>query len=643
MIPELGQISLILSLLIAVLLACMPLWGAHKNIAALMQTARPLAHAQLLLVVVAFVLLTYSFTVHDFSVAYVQKNSNSLLPFIYQISAVWGAHEGSLLLWVMILAIWTSAVAIFSKQLPDVVIARVLAIMGMISVGFIAFTLFTSNPFARVFPIPSEGVDLNPLLQDPGLIFHPPLLYIGYVGFAVAFAFAITALLDGKLDAQLIRWSRPWTNIAWAFLTLGIALGSFWAYYELGWGGWWFWDPVENASFMPWLVGAALIHSQAVTEKRGSFKSWTLLLAIATFSLSLLGAFLVRSGVLTSVHAFASDPERGLFILIFLVIVIGGSLILFALRAPNKEAGQPFTAYSRETLLLVNNLLLTAAAFMVLIGTLYPLFADALKLGKISVGSPYFGFLFTLLMLPLVMLLPFGPLTRWQSEQVSKPLKLLLPWAILAIATGAVSFFFWPESNIKTAAGVITAVWILLGTAAFVRSRFKNSSGRFTAEMIGMTVAHAGVGIFFFGVLMTESLSIEKDVVAKPNSNFSLRGYDFSFEGVQQVEGPNYVADRGTVIIRDGEKIITTLHPEKRMYASGGNSMTEAAIHSRLHRDLYVALGEPLDDKGSWALRLYVKPFIRFIWLGTFLMAMGGFIVSFDKRFKRRNAAQANP
>ena len=351
----------------------------------------------------------------------------------------------------------------------------------------------------------------------------------------------------------------------------------------------------------------------------------------------------MRSGVLTSVHAFASDPERGLFILAFLVIVIGGSLILFALRAPSKEAGQPFTAYSRETLLLVNNLLLTAAAFMVLIGTLYPLFADALKLGKISVGSPYFGFLFTLLMLPLVMLLPFGPLTRWQSEQVSKPLKLLLPWAILAVVAGALSFFFWPESSIKTAAGVITAVWILLGTVAFVRNRFKDSSGRFTAEMIGMTVAHVGVGIFFFGVLMTESLSIEKDVVAKPNSNFSLRGYDFRFEGVQQVEGPNYVADRGTVIIRDGEKIIATLHPEKRMYASGGNSMTEAAIHSRLHRDLYVALGEPLDDKGSWALRLYVKPFIRFIWLGTFFMAIGGFIVSFDKRFKRRNAAQANP
>lgn len=641
MIPELGQICLILSLLIAVLLSCLPLWGAYKNNSALMQTARPLAWAQLLFIALAFALLTYSFTVHDFSVAYVQRNSNSLLPFLYQLSAVWGAHEGSLLLWIMILAMWTSAVAIFSKQLPTIVVARVLSVMGMVSLGFIAFTVFTSNPFTRAFPVPAEGVDLNPLLQDPGLIFHPPLLYTGYVGFAVAFAFAIAALLDGKLDAQWIRWSRPWTNIAWAFLTLGIALGSFWAYYELGWGGWWFWDPVENASFMPWLVGAALIHSQAVTEKRGSFKSWTLLLAIAAFSLSLLGTFLVRSGVLTSVHAFASDPERGLFILAFLTLVIGGSLTLFAFRAPSKDSGQPFTASSRETLLLLNNLLLTAAAFMILVGTLYPLFADALKLGKISVGSPYFGFLFSLLMLPLVMLLPFGPVTRWQNEQASKPIRLLLPWAILAMAAGVISFFFWPQSNFKSTCGVIAAVWILLGTLAFIRSRLKNSGARFTAEMAGMITAHIGVGLFFFGVLMTESLSIEKDVAAQTNSRFTLRGYEFRFEGVERVEGPNYIADRGTVVVSSGENVIATMHPEKRMYASGGNSMTEAAINSKPHRDLYVALGEPLDNKGSWALRLYVKPYIRFIWLGALLMALGGFIVSFDKRFKSRRASEA--
>ncbi len=644
MLPEIGQISLILSLLMACLLAAMPLWGAHKNNSALMQTARPLVYTQLFFVVLAFGLLSYSFTIHDFSIAYVQRNSNTLLPFAYQLSAVWGAHEGSLLLWIMILSLWTAAVAIFSKQLPDKVVARVLAVMGMIAVGFISFTLFTSDPFTRAFPVAAEGVDLNPLLQDPGLIFHPPLLYTGYVGFAVAFAFAIAALIDGKLDAQWIRWSRPWTNIAWAFLTLGIALGSFWAYYELGWGGWWFWDPVENASFMPWLVGAALIHSQAVTEKRGSFKSWTLLLAIAAFSLSLLGTFLVRSGVLTSVHAFASDPERGLFILAFLVIVIGGSLVLFALRAPTKdETGQPFSNYSRETLLLLNNLLLTAAAFMVLIGTLYPLFADALNLGKISVGSPYFGFLFSLLMLPLVMLLPFGPLTRWQNDQSSKITKLLAPWAVLAVISGAISFFFLKDSGFKTTGGVIAAVWILLGTFVFVRSRFKSTGKRFTAEMIGMTLAHAGVGLFFFGVLMTESLSIEKDVAAKPNSTFSMRGYDFSFEGVEKVEGPNYIADRGTVVVRKNNAMVTTLHPEKRMYASGGNSMTEAAINSMPHRDLYVALGEPLDEKGTWALRLYVKPFIRFIWLGALLMAIGGFVVSFDKRFKRRNANEANP
>lgn len=644
MLPELGQISLILSLLMACLLACMPLWGAHKDNPALMKTARPLVYAQLLFVSLAFVLLAYGFTVHDFSIAYVQRNSNSLLPFAYQLSAVWGAHEGSLLLWILILAIWTAAVAIFSKQLPDKVVARVLAVMGMIAVGFISFTLFTSDPFTRVFPIAPEGVDLNPLLQDPGLIFHPPLLYTGYVGFAVAFAFAIAALIDGKLDAQWIRWSRPWTNIAWAFLTLGIALGSFWAYYELGWGGWWFWDPVENASFMPWLVGAALIHSQAVTEKRGSFKSWTLLLAIAAFSLSLLGTFLVRSGVLTSVHAFASDPERGLFILTFLVIVIGGSLVLFALRAPGKDdTGQPFNAYSRETLLLLNNLLLTAAALMVLIGTLYPLFADALKLGKISVGSPYFGFLFALLMLPLVLLLPFGPLTRWQNDQPSKIVRMLAPWAILALVAGGASFFLWPEGTVKTTGGIIAAIWILLGTLVFARSRFKNTGNRFTAEMIGMSAAHIGVGVFFFGVLMTESLSIEKDVAAKPDSSFYMRGYDFRFDGVEKVEGPNYIADRGTVLISKNGEPVVTLHPEKRMYASGGNSMTEAAINSRPHRDLYVALGEPLDDKGSWALRLYVKPYIRFIWLGALLMAIGGFVVSFDKRFKRRNAGGANP
>jgi len=636
MLPELGQVSLLIALVLAGLLSLLPMIGAHRGDAAWMATARPLAHAQLLFLALAFGLLTHAFVVHDFSVAYVASNSNSLLPVMYQFSAVWGAHEGSLLLWVLILALWTSAVALFSKSLPAPVVARVLSVMGVVAFGFLAFTVETSNPFARLLPIPVEGRDLNPLLQDPGLIFHPPLLYAGYVGFAVAFAFAIAALIDGKVDSRWVRWARPWTNAAWAFLTLGIALGSFWAYYELGWGGWWFWDPVENASFMPWLVGTALLHSQAVTEKRGSFRGWTLLLAIAAFSLSLLGTFLVRSGVLTSVHAFASDPERGLFILIFLVLVVGGSLLLYALRAPSDDSGQDFSTNSRETLLLANNLLLTSAAAMILLGTLYPLLLDALNLGKISVGAPYFGLMFTLLMAPLLLLLPFGPLTRWQKQDPAQPIRWLLPWAMLALVAGVVAFFSWPQGKLKTAFGLVAALWVLGGTLRFVYQRYLLKGQKFTAEMLGMTLAHAGVAVFVFGVMVTESTSIEKDVAAAPNQSFMLRGYQFQFEGVERIEGPNYLADRGTVTIRRGGSEIATLHPEKRRYASGGNVLTEAAMDAAISRDLYVALGEPLDDRGSWGLRLYVKPFIRLIWLGALLMAIGGFVVTFDRRFRQR-------
>ena len=635
MLPELGLVALILALLLALLLGVLPLVGAQRAVAAWIASARPLAYSQLALIGIAYAILTYAFVVHDFSVAYVATNSNSLLPTMYQYPAVWGAHEGSLLLWVLILSLWIAAVALFSKSLPDIVVARVLAVMGWISAGFLAFLIFTSNPFERLLPAAVEGRDLNPLLQDPGMIFHPPLLYTGYVGFAVAFAFAIAALIDGKVDAQWVRWSRPWTNVAWAFLTLGIALGSFWAYYELGWGGWWFWDPVENASFMPWLVGAALLHSQAVTEKRGSFSSWTLLLAISAFSLSLLGTFLVRSGVLTSVHAFASDPERGLFILCFLALVIGGSLLLFAFRAPTTQKGKPFTAYSRETLLLANNLLLTASAAMILLGTLYPLLAEALDLGKISVGSPYFGFLFTLLMAPLVALVPFGPLTRWQSEQASLPMRMLLPWAALAALVAVIAFFAWPESTWKTAAAFLAGAWLLLGTIRFLRQRFVQGKGRFTAEMLGMSLAHVGLAVFFFGVLMTESTSQEKDVAAKPGQSFHMRGYEFRFDGVARVQGPNYQADRATVRVSRSGNPVATMLPEKRAYASGGSIMTEADIHGALHRDLYVALGDSLGPDGSWALRLYVKPFIRLIWLGALLMALGGFTVVFDKRFRR--------
>jgi len=633
-LPELGLLSLLIALVLAVLLGTLPLIGAQRGDAALMATARPLAFSQLAFIGLAFVILAHAFLVHDFSVAYVAQNSNSLLPDIYQFTAVWGAHEGSLLLWVLILSLWIAAVALFSRALPRPMLARVLAVMGWISVGFLAFLVFTSNPFERLLPMAEEGRDLNPLLQDPGMIVHPPLLYTGYVGFAVAFAFAIAALLEGRVDTQWVRWSRPWTNVAWGFLTIGIALGSFWAYYELGWGGWWFWDPVENASFMPWLVGLALLHSQAVTEKRGSFRNWTLLLAIAAFSLSLLGTFLVRSGVLTSVHAFASDPARGMFILIFLGIVIGGSLLLFALRARDDERGKPFAPFSRETLLLVNNLLLTAAAAMIAIGTLYPLLAEALDLGKISVGPPYFRLLFGLLMLPLVLLVPFGPLTRWQKEQVSVPLRMLAPWAGLAVLAAGALWAASPGSSWRVVVSAALAVWLLLGTARFVRQRLRDG-GRLTAEMTGMTLAHVGLALFFFGVLQTEGGSVETDVAATPGQSFSVHGYDFRFDGVTRIQGPNYQADRGRIVVTHNDAAVATMQPEKRAYVSGGKVMTEADINGGLRRDLYVALGEPLDAQGGWALRLYVKPYIRWIWLGALCMALGAFTVLLDKRFRR--------
>ncbi len=496
MLAEVGQILLILALLAALLQSMLPLLGAQRGIAPFVAIARPAALLQLTMVLGAFVVLTVAFVRQDFSLRYVAENSNSLLPMIYRYSAVWGAHEGSLLLWTLVLALWSAAVAEFSRRLPPVVVARVLAVMGLISVGFLAFLLFTSNPFERLLPAPVEGRDLNPLLQDPGLIIHPPMLYLGYVGFSVPFAFAIAALLDGRIDVRWLRWTRPWTNVAWAFLTLGIALGSWWAYYELGWGGWWFWDPVENASFMPWLAGAALLHSQAATEKRGVFVGWTLLLAITAFALSLLGTFLVRSGVLTSVHSFAADPARGLFILVFLALVIGGSLLLYALRAPAMGAqADPRRAYalnSREGLLLANNLLLACACAMVLLGTLYPLLADALDLGKVSVGPPYFGTLFLLLMTPLVLLLPFGPLTRWQREQGRRTLALLAPWAALAVALGIIGWFMAPQGKLKTAIGIAATVWVGAGTLYVLWQRLR-SGGRPNAETWGMLIAHAGI------------------------------------------------------------------------------------------------------------------------------------------------------
>ena len=644
LLPEFGQIALTLALLISLLLATLPLIGAQLGVSPWMAVARPAAWAQLALVGVAFAILTWSFVAQDFSVTYVATNSNSLLPMLYRYSAVWGAHEGSLLLWALILAAWTAAVAAFSKSLPEPVVARVLGVMGIVSLGFLAFLIFTSNPFDRTLPAAAEGRDLNPLLQDFGLIVHPPMLYMGYVGFAVPFAFAIAALLDRNASqpeevARWLRWTRPWTNIAWGFLTIGIALGSWWAYYELGWGGWWFWDPVENASFMPWLAGTALLHSQAVTEKRGSFAGWTLLLAISAFSLSLLGTFLVRSGVLTSVHAFAADPTRGLFVLIFLGIVIGGSLLLYALRAPEADANaKPFAAGSRETLLLLNNLLLTTACAMVLLGTLYPLLADALELGKISVGPPYFALMFMLLMAPLVLLLPFGPLTRWQREDMATPLRMLLPWAVLALVLGVAAFFLAPQGKWKTAAGIVGAAWVTFGTLRFLWSRLRTgksqSSGtRMTREMWGMTLAHLGIAVFLVGALLDEGLAQQREVAVRPGESVTLGKHCFVLKGVQHLDGPNYSAERGTVeVLRDCSDRIATLHPEKRSYR-GGQVMSEVALERGITRDLYVALGEPL-GAGAWALRVHVKPFVRWIWAGALLMALGGLVTATDKRFR---------
>jgi len=648
MLPELGQFALILALILAVLQCVLPLVGAQRGNAALIAVARPAVAGQAVFVTAAFALLTWAFLSQDFSVAYVAQNSNSMLPWFYRFSGVWGAHEGSMLLWVLILALWSAAVAAFSHKLPADFIARVLGVLGFISAGFLLFTLVTSNPFARVLPAPADGIDLNPMLQDPGMIMHPPMLYMGYVGFSVAFSFAIAALLGGHLDVAWVRWSRPWTNVAWAFLTLGIAIGSWWAYYTLGWGGWWFWDPVENASFMPWLVGTALIHSQAVTEKRGSFRAWTLLLAIFAFSLSLLGTFLVRSGVLTSVHAFATDPKRGIFILAFLTVVVGGSLLIYALRAPKVAGGEPFAAASRETALLINNLLFGCAAAMVLLGTLFPIIGDALSLGRVSVGPPYFAFMFILLMLPIVLLLPFGPFLHWRSADLGKAARALLPAFVLAMVVTAAAWLLVADLPWKALAGTAGSLWIGLGIVLYALSRWRNAPAgrRYTPEMVGMICAHLGVALFVAGVLVVESTSIERDVRMVPGKSVEIGALRFQFDGVHDTRGPNFSAQQGTIQVFEQERLIATLSPQKRQYLRNSQIQTEAALKPGLVHDLYVALGEPVGTDGAWAVRIYVKPFVRWIWLGALLMMLGGFIAASDKRFRvhstsRKQAAAA--
>ncbi|HEB82647.1 MAG TPA: heme lyase CcmF/NrfE family subunit [Gammaproteobacteria bacterium] len=634
MIPELGHFALIIAFAVAIVQSIVPLIGAARNDAAMISMARVASVTQLLFVGLAYAALTHAFIVHDFSVLYVSQHSNLVQPLMYRISGVWGSHEGSLLLWALILSIWTVAVAAYSRNLPDILMARVLAVMGMISVGFLAFMLFTSNPFERLFPAPLDGNELNPLLQDPGLAFHPPMLYMGYVGFSVAFAFAVAALLGGKLDATWARWSRPWTTIAWSFLTFGIALGSWWAYNELGWGGWWFWDPVENASFMPWLVGTALIHSLASTEKRGVFKSWTVLLAILAFSLSLLGTFIVRSGVLVSVHAFATDPSRGVFILAFLVVVVGGSLALYAWRSGAVISYGRFQWFSRETALLLNNIIFLTAAGAVFVGTMYPLVVDAFGIGKISVGRPYFDTMFSLVSIPLLLLLGLGPLVRWKGDSWQRVLKSVWALFVISLVVGLLlPFLIEGELRIATGLGLAGALWVTLTTLKDMFARLAKSR-RLPLAYAGMVIAHLGVAMFVAGVTITMSYSLEKDLRMVPGSEYDIAGYSFHFMGTRKAQGVNYDANEAVIEIWRDSKKVGELHPQKRVYSGKSNPMTEASIDKTFFRDLYAALGEELDD-GAWSMRVYYKPLIRWIWLGSILMTLGGVLAVSDRRYRQ--------
>jgi cytochrome c-type biogenesis protein CcmF len=634
MIPELGHFALFVALGVALALGTLPLVGAARGVGAFVALARPAAAAQFAFVGLAFAALAWSFYVNDFSVANVANNSNSALPTAYRLAATWGSHEGSLLLWMLMLSGWTFAVSVFGRSLPEPMAARILGVLGLVSIGFLGFLLFTSNPFERLLPPPPDGRDLNPLLQDPGMVFHPPMLYMGYVGFSVAFAFAIAALADGRLDAAWARWARPWTTAAWIFLTLGIALGSFWAYYELGWGGWWFWDPVENASFMPWLVGTALLHSLAVTEKRGLFKGWTVLLAILAFSLSLLGTFLVRSGVLTSVHAFATDPRRGVYILGFLVLVVGGSLALYAARAQRIGAGGGFAPLSRESLLLANSVLLLVATAAVMLGTLYPLALDALGLGKISVGPPYFDAVFVPLMAPVLLAAGLGPLVAWRRGDAAQ-LGRRLRWVVPATLVPAVLVpFFFGRWALATAAGLALAFWLLASSLAALAARLRVQPLRaLPASFAGMLLAHAGVGVFVAGVTLVKSYESEREVRLAPGESVAVGGFAFRFEGVRTVEGPNYTASRGEFTVLRAGEAFARLQPEKRVYRVQQMPMTEAAIAYGLLRHLYVALGDPAGGS-AWTVRVQVKPFVSWIWIGCLLMAAGGLFAVADRRYR---------
>ncbi|MCC3703063.1 heme lyase CcmF/NrfE family subunit [Rouxiella badensis] len=641
MIPEIGTFALCLALGLSTLLSIYPQWGASRQDERMMAMARPLSYGMFGCILLAFIILVHAFVVNDFSVAYVANNSNTHLPVYYRMAATWGAHEGSLLLWVLLLSCWTTAVALFSRRMPNDAVARVLAVMGLITTGFLLFILLTSNPFLRTLPnFPIDGSDLNPVLQDIGLIFHPPILYMGYVGFSVAFAFAIASLMAGRLDTAWARWSRPWTQAAWVFLTVGIVLGSAWAYYELGWGGWWFWDPVENASFMPWLAGTALIHSLAVTEKRGTFKAWTVLLSITCFSLCLLGTFLVRSGVLVSVHSFASDPARGMFILAYLVIVIGSSLLLYAIKGSAVRAPSRHEPFSRESFLLGNNVLLIAAMLVVLLGTLLPLIHKQLGLGSISIGEPFFNTMFTWLMAPMALLLGIGPLVRWRRDEPSKLwrrlgvalvvtllLSILLPWLLQDKIVG------------MTVVGMLMSVWVILLTLMELHERathrhtFWRGLTHLSRSHWGMVLGHLGVAVTVIGIAFSQNYSVERDVRMKSGDTVDIQGYHFEFRNLTDIKGSNYTGGEANIDVTRNGKFVTVLHAEKRYYSVAHSMMTEAAIDGNLARDLYAALGEELDD-GSWAVRLYYKPFVRWIWLGGIFMAVGGILCILDPRYR---------
>lgn len=631
MIPEFGHYALILAFCIACIQGVLPLLGAHQGRREWLVLARPAAQTVFCLLAIAFAILAWSFYINDFSVLYVAEHSNSQLPLMYRIGAVWGGHEGSLLLWIFLLSTWTILVAQLSKALDEFMVARVIGVLGLVTSGLLLFVLATSNPFDRLLPAAQDGRSLNPLLQDPGLVFHPPMLYMGYVGFSVAFAFAIASLLSGRLDAAWARWSRPWTTAAWVFLTLGIALGSWWAYYELGWGGWWFWDPVENASFIPWLVGTALLHSLAVTEKRGGFKSWTVLLAITAFSLSLLGTFLVRSGVLTSVHAFATDPRRGIFILIFLVIVVGSSLTLYAWRAPKSALGGKFSLSSRETLILLGNVFLVVSAGSVLLGTLYPLLIDALHLGKISVGPPYFNSVFVPIMIPLLVLMGVGPWANWKNTDLVVVIKRLWLAGLVAVIAGISIPLVMGQFTWLAGLGFLLAFWVIASGCLQIIRQAK--VGKPTRSFMGMQVAHLGIAVFVIGITMVGGYQEEKDVRMSAGDTVSVGGYEIQLQSVAEAMGPNYKAMRGSFLLSKNGTAEATLYPEKRSYFSSTMPMTEAAIDVGLTRDIYVSLGEELDDK-SWAVRVYYKPFVDWIWGGCLLMALGGVLAISDKRYR---------